>query len=205
MPATPPADTAARAEALVRRAQAEAGLREGELRTHHAAVGASNLAADLSRRGLRPGDRRAGTPLAQRLGRVNVRVGNDACPPCCTFLALQARSLVLRGAMDNARDLERYSSIGADIRQVESVIAELERHHRVLSTHVRELRHLLTTMQAVTRLVLQSRRAAPTSTIGGGGQHQLAVADPLTRGRIAPHLRRGKAAQTRRRPEHASA
>jgi hypothetical protein len=123
-------------------------------------------AADLSRRRLRPSDRRARTPLAERLGRVNAR-RNDA-PHGCTFLALQARSLVLRGARDNARDLERYSSIGADIRQVESVVAELERHRRVLSTHVTELRDLLETMEAVTRLVRAVARCSDTSTIGGG-------------------------------------
>jgi hypothetical protein len=72
--------------------------------------------------------------------------------------------------MDNARDLERYSSIGADIRQVESVIAELERHRRVLSTHVTELRDLLETMEAVTRLVRAVARCSGSSTIGGGGR-----------------------------------
>ena len=70
--------------------------------------------------------------------------------------------------MDNARDLERYSSIGADIRQVESVIAEFEPHHRVLSTHVTERRDLLATMEAVTRLVRAVARCSGTSTIGGG-------------------------------------
>ena len=79
--------------------------------------------------------------------------------------------------MDNARDLERYNSIGADIRQVESVIVELERHSRVLSTHVTELRDLLETMEAVIRLVRAVARCSGTSTIAG--------AVPLTRGKIA--------------------
>jgi hypothetical protein len=125
--------------------------------------------------------------------------------------------------MDNARDLERYSSIGADIRQVESVIAELERHRRVLSAHVTELRDLLETMEAVTRMVRAVARCSATSTIGGGKRlpdvllpivqsHQLALAVrslaisvPLTRGKIAAHLRSRKAAPRRRRREHASA
>jgi hypothetical protein len=75
--------------------------------------------------------------------------------------------------MDNARDLERYSSIGADIRQVESVIAELESHHHVLSMHVTELRDLLATIEAVTRLVRAVARCSGSSTIGGGGKKRL--------------------------------
>jgi len=71
--------------------------------------------------------------------------------------------------MDRARDLERYSNVGADIRRVESVIAELEGHHRVLSMHVTELRALLATMEAVTRLVRVVARCSGTSTIWGGG------------------------------------
>ena len=70
--------------------------------------------------------------------------------------------------MANARNLKGYSSIGADIRQVESVIVELERHSRVLSTHVTELRDLLEAMEAVIRLVRAVARCSGTSTIGGG-------------------------------------
>ena len=98
--------------------------------------------------------------------------------------------------MANARDLKRYSSIGADIRQVESVIVELERHNRVLSTYVTELRDLLETMEAVIRLVRAVARCSGTSTIGGLFR-SLAVRSPA-------HLRSRKAAPRRRRREHAS-
>jgi hypothetical protein len=90
--------------------------------------------------------------------------------------------------MDNARDLERYSSIGADIRQVESVIAELERHRRVLSAHVTELRDLLETMEAVTRMVRAVARCSATSTIGGGGSVFLTFCFPSSNSTSSPSL-----------------
>src|SRR5687767_13012255 len=100
MPAPPGADTAARAEALssegpkLRPAPARAtcpprpsarsqtrlardlavtcpACGSQVYRTHHTlAWGPWDPAVDLSRRRLRPSDRRAGTPLAERLGRV---------------------------------------------------------------------------------------------------------------------------------------
>ena len=180
----------------------------------------TDTAADLSRRRLRPSDRRAETPLPERLGRVTRGV---TTPPTA------ARSLHCRHGHSCSK--VQWTTRGISnakqyrCRQVESVIAELARHRRVLSTHVTELRDLLETMEAVTRLVRAVARCSDTSTIGGGGGsvfltfcfpssnstqlavavRSLAISVRLTRGKIAAHLRSRKAAPRRRRREHASA